>query len=811
MNKSNLVRTHLISVPPTVGFILTGVAGLLGVVFATFAQGQPRVEHGLHYKRPAMVWDEAIPLGNGLLGALVWGDGKPLRISLDRTDLWDLRPVPEFHTTEYSYRTMRQWVKEGRLADLHRLYDDPYGHPGPTKIPAGRIELTLSGDPVFEDASLNLAKATASVRFKNHDKADVFVHAVEPFGMVRINSARPVSIKLLAPPFAGEITDEAGPGKISAGDLASLRYDPPVESSGNNWTGYLQEGWGGFKFAVVVSWRKSDDAWVGAWSIATSNESHDPLITARTNCERALRTGFDRASKITHGRWWDSYWDKSSVRIPNAIIERQWYLEMYKFGAAARPNTPPISLQGPWTADNMKIPPWKGDYHHDLNTELSYWPAYSGNHLDGALGFVNWLWETKENARAWTRRFFDLPGLNVPMTADLNQEQIGGWHQYTHSSTTAAWLAHHFYLQWRYSMDRKFLRNRAYPWLREVSVFLEAVTEKGADGRRTLPLSSSPEINDNRIEAWFPTITNYDLALIRWTFEKTAELAVEAGKAEQAQHWREVLAEMPNFALDAKSKKMLVAKDYPLPFSHRHFSHLMAIHPLGLVNWENGPEDQAIIKASLADLEQSGTSLWTGYSFSWLASLAARARDGEKAEKALEIFSTAFCLRNSFHCNGDQSGKGYSNFRYRPFTLEGNFAAAAGLQEMLLQSYSGTIRIFPAVPASWKDVSFKTLRAEGAFLVSAERKGGLTHSVRIISEKGGTCRLENPFEEADYEIKGAAKNAVSKDGDDLVIKTSAGQKITLVRRSSLVARVTSHESRATEQSYKKEYPISNKE
>jgi len=757
------------------------ISVFLGVVFAAFANGQPQVEHGLHYKSPAIVWDEAMPLGNGLLGALVWGDGKPLRISLDRTDLWDLRPVPEFHTTEYSYRTMRKWVEEGRLADLHRLYDDPYGNPGPTKIPAGRIELTLGDGPVFEHASLNLAKATASVRFKDNGKADVFVHAVEPFGMVRINSARRVSIRLLAPPFAGKITDEAGPGKISAGDLASLRYDAPVESSGNNWTGYLQEGWGGFKFAVVVSWRKSKDTWVGAWSIATSNESKAPLMTARTNCENALRTRFARAL-ITHGKWWDSYWDKSSVRVPNAIIERQWYLEMYKFGAAARPKTPPISLQGPWTADNMKIPPWKGDYHHDLNTELSYWPAYSGNHLDGALGFVNWLWETKENARAWTGRFFGLPGLNVPMTADLNQEQIGGWHQYTHSSTTAAWLAHHFYLQWRYSMDRKFLNNRAYPWLREVSVFLEAVTEKGADGKRTLPLSSSPEINDNRIEAWFPTITNYDLALIRWAFEKTAELAVEAGKGEEAQHWREALTKMPNFALDEKSKKMLVAKDYPLAFSHRHFSHLMAIHPLGLINWENGLEDQAIIKASLADLEQSGTSLWTGYSFSWLANLAARARDGEKAEKALEVFSTAFCLRNSFHCNGDQSGKGYSNFRYRPFTLEGNFAAAAGLQEMLLQSYSGTIRIFPAVPESWKDVSFKTLRAEGAFLVSAERKGGLTHSVRITSEKGGPCRLENPFEKADYEIKGAAENAVSKDGNDLVIKTSAGQEITLIRK-----------------------------
>jgi alpha-L-fucosidase 2 len=261
-------------------------------------------------------------------------------------------------------------------------------------------------------------------------------------------------------------------------------------------------------------------------------------------------------------------------------------------------------------------------------------------------------------------------------------------------------------------------------------------------------------------------------------------LAVETGNGQEAKHWREVLAEMPDLAIDPKSKKMLVAKDYPLAASHRHFSHLMAIHPLGLIRWENGPEDRAIIKASMADLEKSGTSQWCGYSFSWLANMAARARDGEKAEKALEIFSTAFCLRNSFHCNGDQSGKGYSNFRYRPFTLEGNFAAAAGLQEMLLQSYNGTIRIFPAVPEDWKDISFKTLRAEGAFLISSERKDGLINSVTIISEKGGPCRLENPIEQNEYELNGISKDDIGKDGDDLIIKTSIGQKITIIRKPS---------------------------
>jgi len=751
-------------------------------LFGTCAYGRPQAKHALHYETPAMVWDEALPLGNGLVGALVWGDGKPLRISLDRTDLWDLRPVPEFHTKEYSYGTMRQWVKQGRLADLYHLYDDPYGHPGPTKIPAGRIELTVGDNPVFKKTSLDLATAIAATQLKDGSTVQVFVHATEPFGMIQVNSGQPVAIKLLAPPFAAKVTEEAGPGKISAGDLASLRYDAPVESAGDNWTGYVQKGWGGFSFAVVVAWQKSVDKWLGVWSIATSNESQDPLLMAQKNCEKALATGFAKASE-THRKWWRSYWDKSSVSVPNAIIERQWYLEMYKFGAVARPDTPPISLQGPWTADDMKIPPWKGDYHHDLNTELCYWPAYSSNHLEGALGFANWLWNTQETARAWTKRFFDLAGLNVPMTADLNQEQIGGWHQYTHSGTTAAWLAHHFYLHWRYSMDRNFLEQRAYPWLKEVSVFLEAVTEKGPDGKRTLPLSSSPEINDNKLDAWFPSITNYDLTLIRWAFEKTAEVASELGKSQEAKYWRGVLAEMPELAIDPKTKKLLVAKDYPLPFSHRHFSHLMAIHPLGTIRWENGPQDQAIIKASLADLEDKGTASWCGYSFSWLANLAARARDGEKAEKALEIFSTAFCLRNSFHCNGDQSGKGYSNFHYRPFTLEGNFAAAAGLQEMLLQSYGGTIRVFPAIPPNWKDVSFKTLRAEGAFLVSAERRDGVTQFVEILSEKGGVCRLENPFAKSPYTIEGIDEKTVTVDGQDFVLETSLGQKITFSRKS----------------------------
>ncbi len=240
-----------------------------------------------------MVWDEAMPLGNGLLGALVWGDGKPLRISLDRTDLWDLRPVPEFHSHEYSYKTMRQWVQEGRIDDLHRLYDKPYGNPGPTKIPAGRIELTFADGCTFQNASLDIAKAICETTFTKGIKVRVFAHATQRLGFIEVESDRPVQVRLLAPPFAGKVTEEAGANKISAGDLATLRYEAPVEQRGDNWTAYLQKGWGDLQFAVVLAWCPTEQGWLGVWSIATSkDESGEPLDAARRRLRRlALEIG----------------------------------------------------------------------------------------------------------------------------------------------------------------------------------------------------------------------------------------------------------------------------------------------------------------------------------------------------------------------------------------------------------------------------------------------------------------------------------------------------------------------------------------
>lgn len=719
--------------------------------------GLPAPEHHLLYDTPAATWDEALPLGNGTLGALVWGDGKPLKISLDRTDLWDLRPVPEFHSPEYTYATMQQWEREGKYEDLVKLYEEPYNRAAPTKIPAGRIELIFPDGQSFKSSELALKDPEAVTRLGETGCVQVWIHAEQPVGVIQMEGAAPSDVRLLAPPFGGKQQESTGPS-IVVGELSLLGYPAPRETKGDTWRAFEQEGWEGFNFAVFLSWRVSGTGWIGAWSVASSAEGAQPLEMAKTRVEKAL-SELD-ALRASHRAWWEQYWTQSRVSVPDKLIEKEWYLDTYKFGAASRRGAPPITLQGPWTADDGKLPPWKGDYHHDLNTELSYWPCYSGNRLEEGLSYLDWLWATRENCKDWTKRFFGLPGMNVPMTGDLNNSQIGGWRQYTHSATTGAWLAHHFYLHWKYSMDRTFLKERAYPYLQDCAVFLEAVSkDRDANGKRKLPLSASPEIHDNKPNAWFSTLTNYDLALMRWLFGATAELADALGKADDAVHWRGVRDELPALHLAADGG-LMVSADEALTESHRHFSHLMAVHPLGIVDRSNGREDQRIIDASLAHLDKLGTDFWCGYSFAWLGSMAARAGDGEKAANALHTFAEAFVLRNSFHANGDQTGKGHSKFTYRPFTLEGNFAAAAGLQEMLLQSHTGVIEIFPAIPESWQDAAFENLRAQGAFLVSAKKAAGKMVEIVITSEAGGPCKVRLPWSGEVQELQIAAGHFV---------------------------------------------------
>ena len=731
------------------------------------------VGNNLVFFELADVWDEAMPLGNAMVGGLIWKKEGKLRFSLDRADLWDLRPMENIDFDKWKFQNVYEHWKAGEYKKVQEVFDVPYDKlPAPSKIPAGALEFDIAKLGKVKFVSLDVETATCVIDWENGAKLTTFVHAEKPLGWYKFeNLPENISIELVSPAYNRGNTE--GYTSQAKTDLNQLGYEQGKITKNKNSITYDQKGWGDFSYQIHTSWEEKNNELTGCWSVSSANKGWDSTPLAIEVVSADVERGYKSALK-THLDWWKNYWDKSSVSIPDSLLQRQYMLEMYKFGSAARGDAPPIALQSVWTADHGKLPPWKGDFHHDLNTQLSYWPAYAGNYLNLENGFINWLWTYRDTFKKYTKDYFGVNGMNVPGVTTLEGEPMGGWIQYSMGQTVASWLGHHFYMHWKFSMDRDFLENRAYPWLKDVAIFLDEVSVKGENDKRKLIMSSSPEIYNNSGDAWFAETTNFDLALIRWTYEKAAELARELGLNEEAEKWSQILTEWAELSIDSETGLMF-APGFPYDESHRHFSHLLAYHPLGLLDVSKGEADKSIIDNTLRNLEKQGSGGWTGYSFSWQGNLYARAFDGENAARVLRIFAECFCLKNSFHVNGDQCKAGHSNMTYRPFTLEGNFAFASGIQEMLIQSHTGVVRLFPAVPVDWEEASFENLRTYGAFLVSAKMEKSKVVRVEIFSEKGGQFNLINPFNGSEFE----SSDEVNSNGQLLSMNIKSGETITL--------------------------------
>ncbi|MFV0553152.1 MAG: glycosyl hydrolase family 95 catalytic domain-containing protein [Mangrovibacterium sp.] len=734
-------------------------------------------KNDLVFSELATRWDEAVPLGNATLGALVWQNGENLRFSLDRVDLWDLRPMDNLDTPAWKYTWVYDQWKNDNYKVVQDNFDAPYGqNPAPSKIPAAAMEFNTQSFGEVDSVRLSITDAVCEVNWKSGVSLQTFVNASKQNGWFRFEGLTADVKPVIIPPAYVVEGDDNNENVIAGKDLRRLGYQKGELKEAGNQITYTQEGWGGFKYQVHVSWEQKDDQLVGCWSISSEFPEWEATPKASEVVAGSLKDGFAQ-SYAAHRNWWDGYWAKSSVQLPDPVIEKQWYLELYKFGSAARSDAPPISLQAVWTADNGKLPPWKGDFHHDLNTQLSYWLAFSGNHIDLEEGYINWMLKNKDTFKSYTKNFYETNGINVPGVSTLTGDPMGGWIQYAFGPTVSAWLGQFFYLHWRYTMDRDFLEEKAYPWISEVAIHLDELSVKGKDGMRKLPISASPEVNNNSRGAWFGETTNFDLALIRFAFSKAAELAGELGKADEQKKWEGILAEWPYYSVDEETG-LKIATTLPFNHSHRHFSHLLAIHPLGILDMSSADEaERELILKSVGNLKAQGSGAWTGYSFSWMANLQARIFDGEGAAESLRIFAENFCLPNSFHVNGEQYNRGYSNLKYRPFTLEGNFAFASGVQEMLIQSHTGIVKIFPAIPKDWKDVSFHQLRTDGAFLVSAERKDGELSTVEITADADGTIQMENAFAEGKYTLNGEAHSEKL-----ITITLKKGEKVMLAKQ-----------------------------
>jgi alpha-L-fucosidase 2 len=306
-----------------------------------------------------------------------------------------------------------------------------------------------------------------------------------------------------------------------------------------------------------------------------------------------------------------------------------------------------------------------------------------------------------------------------------------------HWAAHAAFVAQLFWWHYLYSQDETFLREVAHPFLIECARFYLDFLKKDANGVYQIELSSNPEAGEGSYEAWGrnPAV---DIAFLHMLFdavEKSSRiLNRDQDIAEQCHDRRTHLAPFP-----IRDGRLIEMESKEFFYSQRHTGILSAIYPCDFLI------DRKTAAASYQDYIDKGEELWGGHSMPWVACVAARLERGEEARDWLRSWMQSytipqggFNLSYNYHRTGQIAGPPI-------FCNETNSGYCAGLLEMLLQSYDGIIRVFPAVPADWKEISFKNLRAQGACLISAIRRKGKILEVAITSEKGGEISIKNPW------------------------------------------------------------------
>ncbi len=481
------------------------------------------------------------------------------------------------------------------------------------------------------------------------------------------------------------------------------------------------------------------------------------LITVAHSKNALAKAGEQLASSASpdleksHRDWWHNFYQASFLSVPNTRLESLYWIQLYKLASATRADLPAVDLMGPWFNDT----PWPRIWWN-LNLQLTYYPVYSSNHLELGESLCKMIDANVANLSANAKEFAD------------DSETVGRTTGYdcrgaaNQEICNYPWALHNYYMQYRYSMDDAMLRDRLLPRMKRAMNYYLHFLKEGGDGKLHTTKGYSPEYPKQPTPS---TDVNIDLALIRWLcgalIESHARLKIDDPLVPK---WKETLARLAAYPTDEHGLK--VSNEVAWKQSHRHYSHLLAIYPLYVMNWDN-PSDRELIAKSF-DHWLADTSAFRGYSWTGASSIAAAIERPDDAVKFLTTFvdntGKYACLPNTHYAEAGP-------------VIETPLSGARTLQDILLQSWGGTIRLFPGVPDSWKDVTIDRMRTEGAFLVSAQRRGGKTQFIRIESLAGEPCRVKTDLSDpqADHDFK-------KLDNGLLEIALAKGESVTLYPR-----------------------------
>lgn len=693
-------------------------------------------------------WDEAIPLGNGTMGALVWGKGNVLNISLDRCDLWEEKLPKEFSEPDFSYENLQKLVQEKNQKEISRKYNKPYHQASPTKLPGTRLVVTFPEQLKITAFDFHLYNGSAFVSFQDaggdHKKSIIYF---DPDADVLIVTL-PEPIK--------DVSLSANKG------VKSLGYQD-AKITKNAQTIVLEQPRPDAESYTIAA------AWSDRFMTVSFAEKESLKL-----CETVLKTE-DEVIKIQQRSeaYWKDFWSKSRVNIPDPLAQKWYDLAIFFYGAGGR--KVPMALQGVWTQDDGGLPPWKGDFHSNLNMQINYWPVLISGHEEESKVFIRFFNGLVPGHQKFAKSFYNLKeGIVLPGAMSVRGNYLGGWVQYMATPSSGMWIFQNYHWHWLYTQDKDYLKKEIYPYGQELAKGVEGLLKKDETGHWIIPLSSSAEIFDDSLRAWLVPNSNYDEAILQWFFTAMTDLAMVVGDQDGIKHYGEYARHFGDYHVDKNG--YMFSKNETVAESHRVPSHIMQIYPLACLDVEQGGDTRRLIEHSLNHMYKLGTSQWTGYTFSWASAMEARAGRTDTALHYMNIYCKAFVAKNGFHLNGDQVG-GYSRLRYRPFTLEGNFGHAQAVHEMLLQTWGGVIRLFPATPSSWTDASFELLRGEGGHKISAVRENKQLKSVEITANLDGKISVRKDPAMLTPNWKWSL-SPVSQTDKDFVFMLKKGQTLT---------------------------------
>lgn len=673
-------------------------------------------QHDLIWKRMPRGWSEAPFLGNGRLALCMYEEpGKnAVRFALDRTDVFDRRD------------SSWGWAAYSR-ARYH----------------VGDFQLHLAGKITGVDLRQNLWNAELRGTITT-DRGKIvlraFVHATQPLFIIEF---KPNDGEQKATwtwhPYKAETTRNGIVRAEADAKKYEETYGNPVKIWEPNPPHELKQD-GNVQLCVqkllagggyTTAWREVPGKNSTRTLLASIAMSH-PELTSPDEAKQAV----ERAAKADlptmldeHRDWWHAYYPAAFVSLPDARIESFYWITMYKYACVARADTGAIDTHGPWFQPTI----WPY-VTYNMNTQISYLALQPANRLEIAESLFRNLDEQTENLIRNAPEEFqhDSAAISTAGQQDMRSGMTED-RRYGRFFGGLPWLCHNYWLQYRYSMDDEMLRKRLFPLLRRATNLYLHLVEEGADGKLHLPETFSPEYYTPPPEprGTFRD-TSHDLALFRWGCQ-TLLAACERLKLDDPliPKWRDVVKRLVDYPQDDTG--LMVGKDTPLIGTHRHLGHLMPIHPLYLVNWDQ-PKQRDLIERSLkhsAPPTLQGDFL--NFTASWAACIYASMGRGDEAHRLSKMCIDTLWPNTMFAFSGQN--------------IETPLIAVAPLHELILQSWGDRIRVFNAAPAAWPDIVFHNLRAEGAFLVSAKRTGGKTEWIRLKSLAGEPCKLQTDLAE----------------------------------------------------------------